>query len=254
VTQMPFGSQSRALSLPIPERLYLLQLTATTVQVPSGPLEMSSGCYLVHMSDGTGVLIDSGEPDDFQVPAGARSTVKNNLPDLLAKIGVRPPDISVVVCTHFDIDHVGHHEHFERAKFVVQRRHLDLARSGSERFASGRRHWDHAGLRYHPVDGDVDLYPGLRLVETSGHTTGHQSVLISLPRTGLVLLAIDAVMLARLFVPDRPATAADEDPEELRNSTAKLIDLARQLDVRLVVFGHDGAQWRDLRLAPAFYD
>jgi N-acyl homoserine lactone hydrolase len=103
------------------------------------------------------------------------------------------------------------------------------------------------------VDGDVDLYPGLRLLETSGHTTGHQSVLVSLPQTGWILLAIDAVMLARLFVPDRLSSPADENADELRASTVKLLDLVRQLDIKLVVFGHDGVQWRDLRLAPSFY-
>ena len=74
-----------------------------------------------------------------------------------------------------------------------------------------------------------------------------------MPETGLVLLAIDAVMLGRMFVPDRPVTPADENADELRASTVKLLDLVKELDVRLVVFGHDGAQWRDLRLAPSFY-
>ncbi len=236
-----------------PERLYLLQLAATTIQVPSGPLDMSSGCYLVRMSDGTHVLIDSGQPDDFKLPPGASSTVDARLADLMARIGVRPSEISVVVCTHFDIDHVGHHQDFEGAEFVVQRRHYELALSGSERFASGRKHWGHPGLKYRMVDGDVDLYPGFTLIETSGHTIGHQSVLLRLPQTGLVLLAIDAVMLERLFVPDRPATPADENADELRSSTVKLLDLVNELGVQLVVFGHDGAQWRDLRRAPSFY-
>jgi N-acyl homoserine lactone hydrolase len=237
----------------VPERLYLMQLAATTIQVPSGPLDMSSGCYLIRMSDGSNVLIDSGHPDDFQLPPGAHRTVDANLGGLLAQIGVRPSDISLVVCTHFDIDHVGHHQDFEGAEFVVQRRHYELALSDSERFASGRTHWGHPGLRYRMVDGDVELFRGLRLLETSGHTTGHQSVLVTLPQTGSVLLAIDAVMLARLFVADRPASPADENADELRASTVKLLDLVRRLDIKLVVFGHDGAQWRDLRLAPSFY-
>lgn len=238
----------------VPERLYLLQLTAMSIQVPSGPLDMSSGCYLVRMSDGSHVLVDSGSPDDFELPPTTRPTVENRLPDLLADIGVQPSDVNVVVCTHFDIDHVGHHEQFDRAEFVVQRRQFDLAASGSQRFASGKKHWGHPGLTYRMVDGDVDLYMGLRLLETSGHTTGHQAVLVTLPHTGPVLLAIDAVMFARQFVPDRPATPADENADELRASTVKLLELVRQLGIRLVIFGHDGTQWRDLKLAPAFYD
>lgn len=41
--------------------------------------------------------------------------------------------------------------------------------------------------------------PSLTLLETSGHTAGHLSVLARLPQTGPVLLAIDAVMMQRLF-------------------------------------------------------
>jgi N-acyl homoserine lactone hydrolase len=225
----------------------------TTLQTPRGDLEMSSGCYLVQMSDGINVLIDSGHPDDFQVSGGAIRTFDVGLVELLGRVGVKPSDVNVVVCTHFDIDHVGHHEIFKAAEFVVQRRHYELARSGHERFAAGERHWGDPALRYRLVDGDVELYPGLRLLETSGHTTGHQSVLVTLPDTGPVLLAIDAVMMARLFVADRPAWPADENADELRASTRKLLDVVEQERVRLVVFGHDGAQWRTLKVAPDFY-
>jgi N-acyl homoserine lactone hydrolase len=56
-----------------------------------------------------------------------------------------------------------------------------------------------------------------------------------------------------LFVPDRPAWPGDENVDELRASTRKLIDLVAEKGVRQVVFGHDGAQWRSLRLAPSYY-
>lgn len=236
-----------------PQRLYLLQLAMTTIQTPRGELVMSSGCYLVQMSDGVNILVDTGHPDDFEVPAGAARAFDVGLVELLSGIGVAPTDVSVVVCTHFDIDHVGHHEIFKDAEFVVQRRHHELARSGHERFAAGERHWGDPALRYRLVDGDVELYPGLRLIETSGHTTGHQSVLVTLPDAGPVLLAIDAVMMARLFVADRPAWPADENADELRASTRKLLDLVEHEGVRMVVFGHDGAQWRNLKVAPDFY-
>jgi N-acyl homoserine lactone hydrolase len=237
----------------VPKRLYLLQLAATTLQTPGGPLEMSLGCYLVQMSDGMNILIDSGHPDDFQLPSGAVSALEVDLIGLFDQIGVKPTDVSTVVCTHFDIDHVGHHEMFDRAEFVVQRRHYELAMNGAERFAGGRKHWGDQRLKYRLVDGDVDLYEGLSLIETSGHTTGHQSVLVTLPEDGPILLAIDAVMLARVFVPDGPAWPADENAQESRTSTRKLLHLVEQRGVRLVVFGHDGTQWRGLRVAPEHY-
>jgi N-acyl homoserine lactone hydrolase len=109
-------------------------------------------------------------------------------------------------------------------------------------------------LKYRLVDDDIELLPGLNLIETSGHTTGHQSVLLKLPRTGPVLLAIDAVMMERLFTADRTAWPLDENEEQLRSSTAKLLDIVEKEKVKLVVFGHDGEQWKSLKKAPDFYD
>jgi N-acyl homoserine lactone hydrolase len=79
-------------------------------------------------------------------------------------------------------------------------------------------------------------------------------VLVRLPRTGPVLLAADAVVLERLFTPDRRAWPLDDDEEQLRASTRKLLDLVERERVALVVFGHDAAQWQALKLAPDYYE
>ena len=95
--------------------------------------------------------------------------------------------------------------------------------------------------------------PGLTLLETSGHASGHQSVLVRLPQTGPVLLASDAVVLQRLFTTDRKAWPI-ENEEQLRASTRKLLDLVEREHVALVIFGHDGQQWQTLKKAPAYYE
>jgi N-acyl homoserine lactone hydrolase len=89
--------------------------------------------------------------------------------------------------------------------------------------------------------------------KTSGHTPGHQSVLVRLPQTGPVLLAIDAVMIQHTFTPDRKAWPNDDDQEQLRASTRKLLDLVKRENVALVVFGHDGTQWQTLKKSPDYY-
>ena len=53
---------------------------------------------------------------------------------------------------------------------------------------------------------------------------GHQSVLVRLPKTGAVLLTIDAVPQQRSFTPEREAGPLDMDEEMLRASTRKLLD------------------------------
>ncbi len=215
---------------------------------------MVLGCYLVELSDGRHVLIDTGYPPDVPHPPGAVTENEKNVIEHLRDLNLRPDDVDILICTHFDVDHVGYHDAFTRAELVVQREHDELARSGAQRFASARSHWDHPSLHYRLVEGDTELVPGLTLLETSGHTRGHQSVLVRLPRTGPVLLTIDAAMFQSLLTPDRPRTMADDDEAQLRASTRKLLDVIDREQVKLVVFGHDGAQWQGLKKAPEYYD
>lgn len=238
-----------------PQKLYLIQLAALTVPLGEGrTMEMSMGCYLIETSDNRRILVDSGIAPDARMANTPMPRFESNVIDQLAALGLRPQDIDTVICTHFDVDHAGYHDSFPQAEFIVQRAHYDLARSGHTRFEKARPHWDHPSLRYRLVDGDTELLPGLTLLETSGHVTGHQSILVRLPRTGTILLAIDAVILERLFTPERKQTPYDENEEQLIASTRKLLALAKKEQAAQVIFGHDGFQWQSLRKAPAFYD
>ena len=238
------------------QRLYLLQLSTTNIPLATGQtLHMSSGCYLIQTGDGKNILIDSGLPADYTPPQGTpEAAFKKNVLEHLAELGLSPKDIDLLICTHFDVDHAGYHDAFPQAECIVQRSHYELARGGHPRYAAARTHWDHPALHYRLVEGDIDLLPGLRLLETSGHAPGHQSVLVDLPQTGKVLLAIDAVVMQRLFTPERTAWPLDDNEEQLRASTRKLLDLVEREQVALVVFGHDGEQWQTLKTAPACYE
>jgi N-acyl homoserine lactone hydrolase len=238
-----------------PKRLYLLELSASTVPIGSGhTLEMVLGCYLVQTSDDRQILIDSGMAADARPAGSPPARNEKNVIEHLAELGLRPEDIDTVIATHFDVDHAGYHDAFQRADFIVQREHYELARSGHPRFAAARAHWDHPGLRYRLIDGDSEVVPGLTLLKTSGHAPRHQSVLVRLPLTGPVLLAIDAVVMQRLFTLDRKAWPTDDNEEQLLASTRKLLDLVERDHVGLVIFGHDGQQWQTLKKAPQYYE
>ena len=78
-------------------------------------------------------------------------------------------------------------------------------------------------------------------------------MLVRLPQTGPVLLAIDAVVMERLFTVERQAWPTDDNAEQLIASTQKLLDVVAHEGVALTVFGHDGLQWRTLKKSPEFY-
>jgi N-acyl homoserine lactone hydrolase len=232
-------------------RLYPLRVG--TIRAIGAPVP----CFLI-VTGGAVVLVDTGCAPE---PPGERlRPLVDVRPDevvavQLARLGFAPGDVDHVVCTHLDPDHAGHHDTFPDAEFVIQRAHHDVARGGAvPRLALARAHWDAPGLRYRQVDGDVELIPGVELIESGGHVPGHQSVLVRLPRGGPVLLAADAIPMACCAEPDtRPILAFDLDAAAVRASTRKLVALAAVERARLV-FGHDPRQWADLPKAPDYYD
>lgn len=209
-------------------------------------------CYLVQTGDGKNILIDTGLPEIL--PEG--ETEFENGKDVinqLADLGLKPEDIDIVISTHYDGDHAGRHAAFTKAQYVVQRaHHLDAATN--PRFASIRSEWDQPMERIRFVDGGMELLPGLNLIETGGHVVGHQSVLVHLPKTGAVLLTIDAVPFGAGFTRDAQDDGTNPDAEAIRASTIKLLDLVEKERIGLVIFGHDMEQWETLKRAPEFYE
>lgn len=216
--------------------------------------------YLVQTDDGQNVLIDTGVSRQLigaygrSPNVGIRMEEDDYVVNQLGRIGVAPEDVGYLVCTHYDGDHAGNHDAFPSAELVVQRAHHDAAVSGLQRLQGTREQWDHPAHRFRFVDGDAELLPGIELIETSGHVPGHQAVLVRLPESGPVLLAIDAITHSSQFDPDtREITQFDLEEEGVRASTRKLVELAEREGVKLIVLGHDPEQWRSLKKLPDFY-
>jgi glyoxylase-like metal-dependent hydrolase (beta-lactamase superfamily II) len=121
----------------------------------------------------------------------------------------------------------------------VQRSHYEVACAGHARSQIVREHWDAPSLLYRLVEGDVTLQRGVELLETSGHVSGDQSLLVRLPQTGPILLAIDAVPTASQMNPDTRVVFPinDEDEAKTRASTRKLVEIAQRESVALIIYG-----------------
>ena len=245
-----------------PQRLYLMQVETMKI----GPFTLPVPCYLIQTGDGTNILIDSGLPRNNPGPKKTEEVIEDSLGrdlhitygkdvvEQLAMIGVQPLDVDLLICTHFDEDHAGNIGAFPNARLIAQRVQHEVACAGHPRFASTRSQWDQPLSRYQFLDGDTELLPGLELIETSGHVLGHQTVLVHLPQTGPVLLAVDAVAVQAHFTADRQVGPTDDDGAGAIASTRKLLDLVERKHISLVIFGHDSPQWATLKQLPDFYD
>ena len=133
--------------------------------------------------------------------------------------------IDIVVNTHLHADHCGGNHLFAGKPIYVQRRELDDARSEDDYTI---REWVEApGVRYVPVDGELELLPGLRLVPAPGHTRGMQVVVVETGGRPVVVGGDVAVWFGEL---DEPHTEG-----QLR---------VRALDPELVWLAHEHEPWR----------
>jgi N-acyl homoserine lactone hydrolase len=132
--------------------------------------------------------------------------------------------IDIIVNTHLHFDHCGGNRLFAGRPFYVQRQELDDARKGGYTIDA----WvDAPGVEYVPVDGELDLLPGLRLIPAPGHTRGLQVVVLETGGRPVVVGGDVAVSHGEL---DEPSTEGQRR--------------VRALDPELVWLTHEHEPWR----------
>ena len=138
---------------------------------------------------------------------------------------IDPSGIDMVVNTHLHFDHCGGNHLFAGTPIHVQRRELEDARSQDDYTL---REWVEApGVRYVPVEGALELLPGVRLLPAPGHTRGSQVVVVDTGGGSVVIAGDTAVFLADL---DDPRTEGQR--------------LVRALEPAEVWLSHEHEPWR----------
>ena len=210
------------------------------------------------------VLFDTGCHPSVETDAEARwggmakimtpiAPPDHNVISSLAKVGLKPEDIDVVVNSHLHPDHCGCNEFFTRAQFFCHEAELAAGTAeGAEKMGYLRTEWEHQ-MRLDTFDGDLDVFDDGRLVtlHIPGHTPGMIGLRAELEHSGEFLIASDAVALERNL-------AHDEAPLNAWNGDLLVasydIVRARQNAGATVICGHDDSQWQQLKCGPAVYD
>ena len=100
------------------------------------------------------------------------------------------------------------------------------------------------------MSGDVELLRGVTLVEAPGHTPGTMAMRVDLPDTGSMIFTSDEVYMGDSYGPPATPAAIVNDLSAWYGSVEKIRGIAEKSGT-MVVFGHDAAQLRSMRLAPA---
>jgi N-acyl homoserine lactone hydrolase len=197
------------------ERMYVIEcgenhtkdLSPWTTPADKGkPYVFSNYCYLIKHAKGW-MLWDSGIADRIAaLPNGAsnpRGTltqyVKKPLAQSLKEIGVTPADIGRFAMSHTHGDHSGNANLFASSIVYMQTTEYDVA-FGSEpqKYNFTPANFDKLrDAKIVKLDGDYDVFGDSSVIikSTPGHTQGHQSLFVRLPKTGPVLLSGDFVHL-----------------------------------------------------------
>jgi len=218
-----------------------------TIPVLSFLIDHPKGLVVVD----TGVDIDEGKDSLLEAEPAQR------IDRQMKRLGYDPGDVRYVVLTHLHFDHMGCLGLFPQATFVCRRSELRSAwwPDSYEKGYSFEGLVKARDLTFvQPPDNETfDVFEdgSVLCFDTRGHTEGHQSVLVNLPRTGRVVLTGDAIQVAENLTDTWPpglcwnAQLAVQAIERLQHM---------QAEGALLIFGHELSQLESLRIAPDYYD
>ncbi|WP_411573674.1 N-acyl homoserine lactonase family protein [Streptomyces fradiae] len=159
--------------------------------------------YLVRHEAGL-LLFDTGVGSGDPAADARYRPRRRNLREALAQAGAEPADLDLVVNCHLHFDHCGGNPLLAGRPVLVQRRELAEARAGGYTIDALV---DFPGARYEELDGEAEVWPGVHVVPTPGHTDGHQSLVVERPE-GAVVLVGQAFDFASEFASDEMARRA----------------------------------------------
>jgi glyoxylase-like metal-dependent hydrolase (beta-lactamase superfamily II) len=103
------------------------------------------------------------------------------------------------------------------------------------------------------LDGGWDIFGdgSVEMFRTIGHSRGHQSVIVRLPKTGAYILTGDAVYLPDIMEGGMPGILWNG--EEFLKSVQR-VKLESERSQAKIFYSHDPEQFKTLKLAPAYYE
>jgi N-acyl homoserine lactone hydrolase len=255
------------------ERLYVFNCGESTVSDVSRwtpgvnvgkPGAFSANCYLIRHAKGW-MMWDSGINDnDATMPKGFQRgklsphyILRKPLRFALSEIGVDPAKIEHVAFSHTHGDHVGNGNLFTGATLYMQQAEYDIA-FGVEAVSK----WNFEVTSYDKLrgnktvklNGDYDIFGdgSVVIIATPGHTPGHQSLLVRLPKTGPVILSGDMVHLQDNWT-HRRVPSFNFDVAESWKSMDKVAGIMQRTGAKLWI-NHDKAQSDTIPKAPQFIE
>ncbi len=193
------------------------------------------------------VLIDAGFGPALPEILEGRYELRReeNLLDHLDGVGYAADDVTHVILTHLDADHVGwalNPPSFPNATVYVQEAALEEARQMPEK--DGRRAAVPAvekGVEEgwcELLDGAKDVLPGVSVDVRAGHSAGHQIVWIG--ESGDLALYTGDLAPAKIWLDPDLISGVDTDPQAARRNRIEVLSEAEERDAPVILYHEPG--------------
>ncbi|MBL8128044.1 MAG: N-acyl homoserine lactonase family protein [Thermomicrobiales bacterium] len=175
----------------------------------------------------------------------------------LARIGVKPEEIDIVVNSHLHFDHCSNNKLFPQATFIFSTSEL--------RHSYVPDPWERLGYDPDLVvmpgmktimldlgDFEYEVLPGITLVETPGHSAGHLSVIVDPGGDHRPMVFPIDVAYTEHNLKDRVLMGLHSDPADLLDSMMRIENITKKVGGD-IFYSHDPEKFKGYKLAPDFY-
>lgn len=223
----------------------------------SGPLTVAYTCFLIVHPRGTLMWDTGAAPDDPGGKPDASPGAPKSLASQLAEIGYAPRDITYLALSHYHSDHTGGVNLFagstwltpkaerdwmfgEKPTGYINPAHYSLLRN-SKTIIVDKDEYDVFG------DGTVILKAA------PGHTPGHQVLLVTLKKTGPLMLSGDLYHFNEERTLGWVPLPLEFNAEQSKASRATIEAYVKKTKAQLWI-EHDFTLRSTQKLSPAYYD
>jgi len=191
-------------------------------------------CFFVKHKKGN-VLIDTGFSSSFKETWGNRlkffmPVLENNIADCLKGISV-----NYIINTHLHIDHSENNPFFNDAEIIVQKEEYESACKPMPYQKLAYSDKIDKNLKYRLINEDLDLFGdgAVKIIKTSGHTKGHQSVLLNVNGKNIFIAGDACYSSENLKYNCLPGIIWNPD------KVMECYEMLRNLKNTQIIFGHE---------------
>jgi N-acyl homoserine lactone hydrolase len=213
----------------------------TMPERPGDPLSgqpISVCAYLVRHPQGL-FLFDTGlAKADAETDAHYRP-VPWPVKDALQRLGVRTDEIAAIANCHLHFDHSGGNRHFPNRPIFAQRIEYAAAHQPDYTMPVAV---EFPGATFELLDGEAEVWPGIRVIPTPGHTDGHQTLIVD-TKDGRVALAGQSFNTTSEFAAAQLGFALERSGWPAPGTYPDWMARLEEFEPSRVLFAHDVAVW-----------